>query len=186
MNDEQLWESLKKGDQQAFQQVYDSHIESLLQYGCRFCKDRETVEDSLHDLFIYIWKNREGLSSTDSIQRYLMVALRRRIIQSLKRRSSELDENSLGFACDLSIEEQWIMDEENEEAKSALQGAFEKLSARQREAIYLKYYQQLSYEAICEVMDLNYQSARNLIFNSIQTLRKVMTLIFLVFFLLVL
>lgn len=184
MDDNKLWEQLKQGNQEALRKIYDHHIEDLLQYGQRFCRDRETVEDCIHDLYLYIWKNREGLSSTDSILRYLMVALRRRIIQQLKNRTGELDEKSLGFTCDLSIEEQWIQDEKDRESQHSLQEAFSHLSDRQKEAIYLKYYQKLSYESICEVMELNYQSARNLVFNGIQALRKVMTLVVQLFFLL--
>lgn len=185
MNDQQLWESLKQGNQEALKSIYDIHIEDLLQYGFRFCRDREIVQDCLHDLFIYIWKNRQGLSSTDSIKRYLMVALRRRVIQEIKNQSSELDEKSLSFNCDLSIEEKWIMDEENTEARQSLKEAFIKLSDRQREALYLKYYQEQSYESICEIMNLNYQSARNLIFNGIQALRKIMTMILTYFLLMI-
>ena len=184
MDDKELWEKLKHGDQEALKQIYNSQIENLLQYGQRFCRDRETVEDCLHDLFIYIWNNREGLSSTDSIQRYLMVALRRRVIQHLKGQPGELSDKNLSFRCDLSIEEKWIQEEQSEEVENSLQAAFTHLSDRQKEAIYLKYYQQMSYEAICEIMDLNYQSARNLIFNGLKALRQVMTiLINLLFFL---
>ena len=183
MSDTQLWEQLKNGSHTAFRQIYETSIEGLLQYGFRFCKDKETVEDCLHDLFIYIWKNRSGLSGTDSIRRYLMVALRRRIIQELKVRSTDLNEQNMPFHCDLSMEEEWILSEEKQASQRSLQEAFGHLSERQKEAVYLKYYQGLSYEAICEVMNLNYQSARNLVFNSVQALRRAMALISLLIFL---
>jgi RNA polymerase sigma factor (sigma-70 family) len=179
MDDQQLWENLKAGSQDALKCVYDRTIESLLQYGCRFCNDRETVEDCIHDLFIYIWNNRKGLSPTDSIQRYLMVALRRRVFQQLKGNYRSLEEENMPFHAEISIEDQLILDEETAEYKNSIKDAFEQLSERQKEAIYLKYYQKLPYETICEMMNLNYQSARNLIFNGIQTMRKVMTFILL-------
>ena len=177
MNDHQLWEHLKAGSQEALKCIYDSHIESLLQYGCRFSHDRETVEDCLHDLFLYLWNNRKGLSPTDSIQRYLMVSLRRRIFQRLKGNYRSLDEDHDSFHAEISIETQLILDEETAEHQTAIKEAFDHLSDRQKEAIYLKYYQKLPYESICEIMNLNYQSARNLIFNGIQTMRKVMTFV---------
>ena len=45
--------------------------------------------------------------------------------------------------------------------------AFEKLSPRQKEIIYLKFYHNLSYEAVSEIMDINYQAARNLLSQAI-------------------
>lgn len=174
MDDQLLWDHLKKGNRDAFKSIYDHHVENLIQYGFRFCKDREIVEDCLHDLFIYIWNNREGLSGTDSISRYLLVALRRRIFKSLKARFSDLKDQDIPFTADLSIEDQWIANEESRENQLIVRDAFLQLSDRQKEAIYLKYYQNMNYETICDIMDINYQSARNLVFNGIQILRKIM------------
>jgi RNA polymerase sigma factor (sigma-70 family) len=174
MDDQHLWDHLKEGSPDAFKSIYDHHIENLLQYGFRFCQDRATVHDCVHDLFIYLWNNREGLSGTDSISRYLLVALRRRIFESRKARFADLDEQDIPFTADLSIEDQWIADEENHENQLIVRDAFLQLSDRQKEAIYLRYYQNMNYEAICDIMDINYQSARNLVFNGIQMLRKIM------------
>ena len=53
---------------------------------------------------------------------------------------------------------------------------WQKLSARQRETVYLKFFEELSYEDICEVMELNYQSARNLIARALTELRQILKL----------
>ena len=58
-----------------------------------------------------------------------------------------------------------------------LQQALDHLSERQREIIHMKYYQQLEYEEISDIMDLNYQSARNLVNRALSVLRKEMLLI---------
>jgi DNA-directed RNA polymerase specialized sigma subunit, sigma24 homolog len=47
---------------------------------------------------------------------------------------------------------------------------------RQKEIIYLKYYMNLSYEEVSEVMNINYQAARNLVYQSIKVLKNVLTL----------
>lgn len=183
MEDQLLWENLKQGSREALKSIYDQHIESLLQYGCRFSDDRKVVEDCLHDLFLGIWKNRDGLSATDSIQRYLMVALRRAIFKRLKTQFALTTEEKIPFVTDLSAEDQWIANEEYHVLGKSLQDAFSQLSSRQKEAIYLKYYQNLPYETICEIMGLTYQSVRNLVFSGIQSLRKVMVAVILSIFL---
>lgn len=174
MDDQLLWDHLKKGSQDALKSIYDHHIENLIQYGFRFCRDREIIEDCVYHLFIYIWNNREGLSGTDSISRYLLFALRHRIFKSLKARFTDLNDQDLPFTADLSIKDQWIADEESRENQLIVRDAFLQLSDRQREAIYLKYYQNMNYETISDIMDINYQSARNLVFTGIQMLRKIM------------
>ncbi|MEG1008032.1 MAG: sigma-70 region 4 domain-containing protein, partial [Bacteroides sp.] len=46
------------------------------------------------------------------------------------------------------------------------------LSPRQREIIYYRFYEDLQYDEICRLMDLNYQSAYNLFQRSLIKLRE--------------
>ena len=55
--------------------------------------------------------------------------------------------------------------------KEVLLAALDELSPRQREIIYLRFYQNLSYEEIADIMDLNYQTSRNLLYKAIRSLR---------------
>ncbi len=86
----------------------------------------------------------------------------------------EIDDD---FHFELSHDTLIIKEEENREQKERVLNAFSKLSNRQKEIIYLKYYQQLNYDEISEVMNINYQTARNLLHKSILSLRKLITLI---------
>lgn len=183
MNDQRLWDQLRNGDQTALKKIYDNHIDDLLQYGSRFCRARELVEDCVHDLFIYLWQHRDKIGKTDSIKRYLLVALRRSIIKQLKKESTIESEASVPFDASLSIEDIWIDHEDNIERSKALSEAFKKLSDRQKEVLYLRFYQEMPYESICEVMNINYQSVRNLIYASVQVMRKIMVALISLFFL---
>lgn len=42
------------------------------------------------------------------------------------------------------------------------------LTPRQREVIYYRFIEELSYDDICQIMGLNYQSAYNLLQRSLQ------------------
>ena len=56
--------------------------------------------------------------------------------------------------------------------KSRLKKGLLALTARQREAIYLRYTMDMSLEEISNLLEMNYQSARNLIHRSVEKLRK--------------
>ena len=64
------------------------------------------------------------------------------------------------------------MSENDDDKITLLQNAMNELTARQREAIYLKYVTGLSYEELSAVMNLSYQASRNLIYHGIDRLRK--------------
>ena len=48
------------------------------------------------------------------------------------------------------------------------------LTSRQKEIIYYRFIQEMSMEEICTLMDLNYQSAQNLIQRSLKKIRSSM------------
>lgn len=177
MEGQALWQRCKKGDREAFRQIYMDHIDALMAYGKKICPDTELLEDAAHDLFVYIWEKRESLGETDSIIRYLCASLRRRLVkdmaQSSKTQHPEHLENHSSVAMD-SYESDWIDQENATKQQNALQAAMTRLPKRQQEALHLKYYQNMSYEEICTVMDINYQSVRNLISKGIIELRSFM------------
>lgn len=177
MDDSQVWSRLKAGDQAALEEIYTAHIDYLLQYGLRFTQDASLVEDCVHDLFVDLWRKRNSLGSPNSIRAYLLVALRRSILKKVqkkfKQQSDKLPED-LPFAAELAIDQVIIASEVSEESAQALQKAVQELSSRQREVLYLRFYQEVPYEEICEMMGISYQSVRNLVSSAIRALRSLM------------
>lgn len=51
--------------------------------------------------------------------------------------------------------------------------AFSELSPHQQEIIYLYYVNELKHEDIAEILEINYQSSKNLLFRSLSKLKKV-------------
>lgn len=178
-NDTELWQAMKNGSRAAFQTIYEEHIDAILQYGRRFSSDQQLVEDCVHDLFVNIWRTREGASQTDAIRQYLLVAVRRILIKRLKKAQAfqDLPEENIHFEQEDNVETELIEAEQASADQYRLTEAMQQLSARQREAIFLKYHQGVAYEEIAKIMGINYQSVRNLVFNGITKLRKLLQLI---------
>jgi len=174
MSDILLWKQLKEGNKSALEQIYSTYISSLLKYGRKFSRNDSLIEDCIQDLFIELWKNREGLGMTDSIQRYLLVALRRKVIRQLdksKKWVSDTEPTELDFEAEIAVDQKLIEMEMSTERAQQVKAAMENLSKRQKEVIYLKYVSGLDYEDIGEIMDLNYQSVRNLVSNALKKLK---------------
>lgn len=181
MNDLTLWQRLKEGDKTALEQIYKNHAAQLLKYGRKFTRNDQLIEDCVQDLYIELWRNREGLGMTDSIHRYLLVALRRKVIRQLdksKKRVSDTEPTELDFEAEISIDHVLIEQELSEERAAQLKAAMQNLSKRQKEVIYLKYISGLDYEDISEVMEVNYQSARNLVSAALRAIKKQILSIF--------
>lgn len=169
---------MRSGDKSALQKIYEVHIDSLYRYGRKVAIDSTIAEDCIQDLFIKIWRNRENLGTTDSIKNYLFTSLRRMIYKAQKSKTISMDPMELRTdeQSEPNFEDLLISNEWDEERKIKLTQAIQQISARQREVIYLRFYQDMDYEEICEVMDISYQGARNMLFKAIKSLKNHLTI----------
>ena len=183
MTDTQLWQQFKHGQHSAYAAIYKGQADYLLRYCYRITSDELIIEDAIHDLFVELWKNRSTIGDTDNIRAYLTVALRRKIIKILqKKQKTESDKTpeELNFQTELAIDEVIIATERSAEWAKKLQSAMNKLSDRQREVLYMKYYSQMNNEENSEALGINNQSVRNLTHRSIEQLKKLFAWIILI------
>lgn len=185
-DDTLLWQKLKSGDKNALEVIFRNEADALCKYGRRFTPDKDLIADCLQDLFVELWRTKETIGSTDNIRKYLFVSFRRRLIKDLNKenKTKSLDpDTDLKEEITFSVENTWIENEDTIQKSEALTSAISKLSSRQQEILYLKFYNDMDYDQITEIMHLNYQSARNLVTRALESLRKNMiSLIFLLFF----
>ncbi len=185
MNEVDIWERLRAGEQKALEAIYNAHAELLFRYGCKFSTDEALVMDCIHDLFIELWKNHKGLGATTSVKRYLLASIRRKVIKMLNKNKRWLFSDQLEnvqFELELAAEDRIIKEEINQEQFDSLQQAFESLSKRQKEVIYLKFYADLDYEDIEDIMGINYQSLRNLVSRALAKMKEKVGLLVFVWF----
>lgn len=170
------WKAFKQGDRTAYAELLDHYYPLLLHYGLRLNNDRHFVKDCLHDLFVEIWNQRERLDDVRSVKAYLLLSLRQKLIKERKRLSwfRNADEISDDYTVEVqfAIETYLVQHEVQHENLKKLQHHLERLTKRQREAIYLRFYQELEYDDIARLMAINYHSAVNLVYESLRMLRK--------------
>ncbi len=174
-SDSQLWNEFLSGNSQAFRIIYDDHIQSLFKFGTHFTRNEELIHDCIHDVFIDLYKYRATLKATNNIKLYLFVSLRRKLFKILSEKGKfvSLDEEGPSFSYYLSSAAETDAEAELQTLKlNWLEEAMRKLSSRQKEAIYLRFVKGLSYEELSEILQINYQSARNLVFRGIESLRE--------------
>jgi RNA polymerase sigma factor (sigma-70 family) len=78
------------------------------------------------------------------------------------------------FEVTYSHEDFIIGQQVSEENLLKITDALNDLSSRQREAIYLRYFEELDFDTIAIVMDMNIQSVRNTLHRGLQSLRDLM------------
>ena len=76
------------------------------------------------------------------------------------------------FNLDLDPESLIIASENHQIKLDLLQSAINRLPERQKEAVYLRYYNNLSGQEIAEIMNINHQSVRSTLAKALNNLRE--------------
>ena len=173
-DDYEIWQSFKSGSTDAFHKIYNIHFHLLFEYGTRLTQDRELVKDAVHDLFVKLWNNKDNLGDVINIRAYLLVALRSTVFNILAREkkviSSEIND-AFSFEMVFSVENELIRKEsEGIQAQTVIDG-LNQLSPRQKEVLYLRFYQELSYEEVASIMDVSLKATYKLNARALKALK---------------
>lgn len=176
-NKTEAWQSFVEGNEASFETVFKAYFKSMYGYGLKLCDKPELVEDCIQELFQNIWERRAQLTHVNSPNVYLFVSLRRKILKKLKAEktsSNDLDEAEGKTAVRFCQEELIIKDEVKFQKKQELKEALNQLSNRQKEIVYLHFYNGMSYGEIESILSINRQSVRNHMYRAMQTLRSLL------------
>lgn len=178
-----LWAQLQEGNLESLGVLYDIYIDELFIYGLQFSKDKNVVMDSIHDLFLNLYKYRKNLAATDRVDFYLMRSLKNiilRRIQISRRESAKKNQENLPVF-QTCVEDGIIANEWEVERSQKLKLASKALSKRQRKGLKLRFTENNSYEEIADRMNISVASSRTIIYRAIKTLRKEMQYLILVY-----
>ncbi|MDQ6472826.1 sigma-70 family RNA polymerase sigma factor [Flavobacterium sp. LHD-80] len=177
VDDNALWNKLKDGDEKSFSMLFERYYADLVRYGNSLSPFEEKVQDCIQDVFTDVWIYRNTLQNSVVVKAYLLSSVRKRIARlherdHIFRKTASTD--SIAFLLEFSVDHE-LLDEADDDAKEKiihLNKLLNDLPARQKEALYLRYHQGLSVEQIAEMLDVNYQSASNLLHRGLMTLRR--------------
>ncbi|MCL3780106.1 sigma-70 family RNA polymerase sigma factor [Prolixibacteraceae bacterium JC049] len=168
--DIEIWQKLKAGKASAFSYIFDTYFDQLVDYGCRFTKDRQLVKDAIQDLFLELTRKGNQLSDVDNIIAYLLKATRRRIVRLMNQNNRIENTEELEV---FDLEYDTLQESEVWEKKlNLIAQALNQLPPRQKEVIYLKFYKGVSNSEASEIMNISYQSVGNLIQKALNKLKE--------------
>ena len=173
---ETLWKKVCSGNEEALGKLFGVMFDSLYSYGYRIIPESEDVRDAIQEVFFQLWKYRENLSVPDSVRAYLFTSIRHELLNKKKatNRRSEIFNEYMIEQFDAMINyNSWeeILDLEEKESID-LKKAIKSLTPRQREAVYLKYFEGLSTDELSQILQMHAQSVYNLVYNAINNLRE--------------
>ena len=178
-SDRELWQQLRNGDIHALGELFSRYHNKLYAYGMKLSSSEALVLDAIQEVFVQVWNLRLQLADACFISSYLFRSVRNEIYRQagLKKRffTWEASADKEAITISFSREDLVMQKEVSREMREFIVQALNKLAARQKEAIYLKFYFGLSNTEIADVMSLQDQSVRNTLYEAIKLLRQIIT-----------
>ncbi len=171
-----LWIKFKGGDNNALSALYSLYINQLYSYGIKISGNEHIVMDCIQEIFLNLVDKRQVLLISEKTHLYLFKSLRNKIIEEIRSQTRKriIEESLVSDIINQSrsAEEFIVSVEEENFQKKTINSAIESLTERQREAIFLKFTEDLSYEDIAIVLDIDIASVRTLIYRTLKKMKK--------------
>lgn len=172
----QLMLMFQGGDSGAFRELYEEYKFPLLNFIYRFCQDRRIAEELCHEVFIRVYRSAASYEATAKFSTWIYRIATNICLNELRsgKYHYEIDPSYLEKN-DRSTEAPVYEDTEQERADDSMEArerhiavrqAISQLPQKQRLAVLLSIYQQLSYKDIGERIGCSEGAVKSMIHRS--------------------
>ncbi len=171
--DEELLRYITRGNSLAFNCLYERYGQRLYAYALRLTENPAQAEDILQESMLIVWRKSAAYRGEGSVQAWLLSIIRNKCMQLYRQKPTESIEGSdLDFADDaLSMEKDISQQDERSRVREALQ----RLSPEHREVLELVFYQGLNQKEIAQVCRCPLGTVKSRLSYARQQLRGILT-----------
>lgn len=170
--DRQLFAQIAKGDARAFRQLVDAHAGPLLTYVTRIMGNQAEAEEVVQEVFLKVWQKADSYNGSARATTWLHRIAHNLAIDSVRTRKGvrELDpefDGAPGSERPAALLEQ-------KQRVTSLAEALDKLPERQKQALLLRYEQNLRDSEIGEVLGLSVDATESLLARARKNVQKLL------------
>jgi len=138
--------------EKAFNAIIDSYSERLYWHVRRFTCSHEDADDLLQDIFIKVWKALPSFRSDSQLFTWLYRIATNEALNFIRKNrfKASLKAESLESLLDRKVDEDTYFD--GDEMQREIQKAINTLPAKQKQVFLLRYFDEMPYEQISEIL----------------------------------
>ncbi len=169
--DSELVPEIRKGNINAFRVLYDAYYARILHFSQTYTRSLEDAEEVIQDTFLNVWKHRESLDESMSLNGYIFRTAKNLTLNKLRKKVLEPD-----FFVD--IEDHSATTNQTEESlmlgemQQLLSKAIEALPARRQQIFRLSRMEGLTNKEIASKLNLSENTVEGQMRKSIKYLRS--------------
>ncbi len=170
MDEHELAEAFRDGDEQAFTSLFERYRRPLFVFASRMLGGADAARDLVQEVFVRIWERRTQLDRPESFRSWLFAVARNQCLSELRRGRSKV---SLDEIPDDVLSGGAPVDPlERDQDLALLRRAMRGLKVDYREVLVLREYEELSYAEIAEITDSTESAVKSRLFKARRALHE--------------
>ncbi len=163
-----LCESVKSGDSKAFSELVLRHQQSLLRLCMRFTSSQDLAEDVVQEAFIKAYNKLDTFEGRSSFKSWLFQIA----VNTAKNKLRSAKDTMSLDQIQISINEGADRGIQRSNIKEMLLNYVDQLPEKQKMALTMRVYEDLSFKEIADVMDCPYDTAKANYRHGIMNIKK--------------
>lgn len=174
LNEKELLIQLKKGDDEAFEEIYSMYSHRLYVNLLRLVKSEELAMDLLQDLYLKLWSNRGNIDTGKNIGAYLFSIAKNLAIDFFRKaaRESTLQNHLIAVGTELynHVDDVFF----HKETAAMLSKAIANLPPQQQKIFNHCKIEGKSYNEVAEIMDISVATVGNQLVKAVKSVKVAM------------
>ena len=170
-NERDLLDRLRKGEERAFDRLFEENQEMVLRVAYNLVGEREAAKDVLQEVFISIHKNLAGFAGRSSLRTWIYrITFNAALAQTKKRSFLPL----FDFLFQKAGTSDPLEEAQQSELTERLRQAISHLPIRQKRVFVLKTQEGLSYADIAEVLETKIGTVKSWVSRATNKLKEML------------
>jgi len=170
MNEAERVNKIRLGDSAAFEDLFNSYCQQLINFARRYVFDKQIAENIVQDVFVNVWQSRTNLDPSKMIKAYLFTAVKNESLKQLRR----LDVEKKNYDRVLEFSSKFNPDKEIEgkELDYYVNQAVNELPEKCKEIFRMNRFENLKYAEIAEILDISIKTVETQMGRALKKLRE--------------
>ncbi|WP_200979601.1 RNA polymerase sigma factor [Echinicola sp. 20G] len=170
--DAYLVRKIKQHDELAYYRLYQKYSSKIYRISRKMDLSHHDAEEIVQDVFLHIWKSRERLDESLSINAYIFTIVKTGVLKKYKKRARFVayQQYAIPMSQEFSTntEDKVIFEDLHDFATEAINN----LPVKQKEVFVMKNIQHMTAEEIASQLNLSVRTVENQIYRATKSLRK--------------
>lgn len=157
-----ILDEISKKNEKVFKNFFDKHYKELVVYANGYLFDKDSSEDIVQEIFIYIWENAYKLNIETSLKSYLYSMVRNKCLNYLK--SIKLTDSFELLDFNINLITEHVFNSTTEEDKKIVYHQILKiidtLPEKMQQVVKLKFLHNYKYSEIASELDVSVNTVK--------------------------